>query len=383
WVSIFTNQAGGTMDFADTNFANSTDRFYRAYFVPTPLPALNVLDLAENPTLLQVSGALLPFIVGVSTNAGQWTPLATNFAIGAIQTTASSAQGSGTNLSTFLRAAQPEFMASQALGMQEYTLINNTPPTNAWMQFTFVKTNGNVVTIAVTNQSGEDSAALANEMYNAINADPNLQGPDGAQAEDFVPIAGEVTFNIYARSPGLAAAQIQVQPTYSNILMIAPTGPLTRNISDLEPRNHLYVTAGADRLALTFPLTTTNLSDGYHVLTAVAYEGSDVRTETQTSLPVQIQNTSLNATLAVIGVTNTVPIDGAFQILVAANTNNVSLITLFTTGGAFATAQNESTATFQVAGTNLWAGQHPFYAIVQTSGGLQYRTRTQVVTITP
>ena len=49
---------------------------------------------------------------------------------------------------------------------------------------------------------------------------------------------------------------------------------LTQNLSDLQPRNHLYVTAGAASLALTFPLDTTTLADGYHDLTAVAYEGT-------------------------------------------------------------------------------------------------------------
>ncbi len=392
WISIFTNQAGGTVEFEDTNSADSPFRFYRAFLIPTPAPALSVSNVATNLTLLRVSNASLPFSVGVSTNAGQWTPLTTNFAIGEIQTTTTSASGSNTGLSTFLSAAQPQFVASQAVGVQGYNVysISNAFTTSAWMQFTFTKTNGQVVTIAITNQPGGNAAALASQVYNAINASPALQGNDGAQAEDFVLNSTWLTFNIYARSPGLAAAQIQVQPQCSaNVYMIKPPqgpltqGPLTQNLSNLEPRNHLYVTAGASRLALTFPLATTNLSDGYHVLTAVAYEGTDVRTETQTSLPVQIQNSSLNATLTVLGVTNTVPVGGSFQILVNANTNNVSLITLFSTGGPFATVTNESAATFQVAGTNFWQGAHPFYAVVQTFSGLQYRTQTQTVTVTP
>jgi uncharacterized protein (TIGR03790 family) len=384
WVSIFTNQNGGTMEFADTNAANSPRRFYRACLVTPAAPVLNALNVTTNLTLLQVNDASLPYAIGVSTNSGQWTPLATNFAIGEIQTTTSSALGSGTGLSTFLRAAQPQIITSQALGMQTYQVISNTP-TNGWAQFTFTKTNGVVVTIAVTNQTVETSVALANQMFNAINSNPALQGGDGVQAEDFVTNTGFVSFNLYARSPGLAAAQLRVQSWATNKFYLTMSqGPLTENLSSLEPRNHLYVTAGASRLAITFPLATTKLADGYHQLTAVAYEGSDVRTETQTTVPVQIQNTSLSATLTVLGVTNsTVPVGGSFQIQVNANTNNVSLITLFGTGGAFAASTNESTATFQIAGTNFWAGQVPFYAVVQTSTGLQYRTQTQSVTITP
>lgn len=378
------------MDFADTNAASFPRRFYRASLVTPAVPALNVVNVTTNLTLVQVSNASLPYIVGVSTNPGQWTPLVTNFAFAQIQTAASNSIGSGGGLSTFLRAAQPQFMASQAFGMQNCLIISNWPSINGWMRLTFTKTNGQVVAIAITNQAAENSVALANQMFNAINSNPALQGSDGVQAEDFVPVitgpfSGTVSFNLYARSPGLAAAQIQLRAQGGNKVYVSATqGPLTGNLSNLELRNHLYVTAGASRLPLTFPLATTNLADGYHELSAVAYEGSDVRTETQITVPVQIQNSSLSATLTVLGVTNSmVPVSGSFQIQVSANTNNVSLITLFSSGGAFASVTNQSTAMFPVAGTNFWAGQIPFYAIVQTSSGLKFRTQTQSVTITP
>jgi hypothetical protein len=162
--------------------------------------------------------------------------------------------------------------------------------------------------------------------------------------------------------------------------MTLSSGALTQNLSDLEPRNHLYVTAGASRLAVTFPLATTNLSDGYHQLTAVAYEGSNVRTETRVTVPVQIQNTALAASMTFLDLSNSAPVMGTYHVQVTANTNNVSLITLYSTGGAVGTATNVSSAIFPVAGTNFWAGQLPFYAIVQTASGLSYRTQTQTVT---
>ncbi|MGH8023481.1 MAG: TIGR03790 family protein [Limisphaerales bacterium] len=383
WISIFTNEAGGSMAFLDTNAAQSWHQFYRASLVTPPAPVFSTLSPATNLSLLRVTDASLPYSVEVSTNSAQWTPLTTNFDIGQIQTAATSAMGSGRAGSTFLTAAQPQFLASQARGQRGYMVISNAPPTNAWMQFVFTKTNGQAITITITNQSGTNSLALARQMFNAINANAELQGGDGAQAEDFVAMPGLALFNIYARSPGLAAAQLQVQVQSWMLDMSNSRGPLTQNLSDLEPRNHLYVTAGQPRIALTFPLATTNLADGYHEVTAVAYEGSDVRTETQASVPVQIRNSGLSATLTVLEVTNAVPAEDSFQIQATANTNNVSLITLFSIGGAFAAVTNESAATFQVAGTNFWAGQVPFYAVVQTRNGLQYRTQTLWVTITP
>jgi len=379
WASVFTNQSGGAMDFVDAYATNSV-RFYRAGLVPPAPPGFAVLNVATNLTLVRVSNAVRPYMVGVSTNQGQVTTLATNFALGEIQTTATSAIGSGNSLSTYLSASQPTFLASQAFGLQGYSVISNTPPTSAWIQFAFTKTNGQAVVVAVTNQSGGNSIALASQVFNAINTNPSLQGSDGVLADDYVLNTGAVTFNLYARSPGYQAAAIQVRPTKaSQVIMSTTQGPLRQNLSDLQPRNHLYVTAGASSLALTFPLDTTTLADGYHELTAVAYEGSDSRTQTHVTKPVQIRNSSLSATLTLLDLTSPAPVQGTYHIQVAANTNNVSLITLYSTGGALGTFTNQSTATFPVAGTNLWAGLHPFYAIVKTSGGLEYRTGTQWV----
>jgi hypothetical protein len=379
WASVFTNQQGGAMDFVDACATNS-GRFYRAWLVPPAPPGFAALNVATNLTLVQVNSAGRPYTVGVSTNQGQVTTLATNFALGEIQTSAASAIGSGNSLSTFISASQPLLLASQAFGMLGCAVISNVPPTNAWIQFTFTKTNGQVVVVAVTNQSGGNSPALVSQLFAAINANAGLQGSDGVLADDYVLNPGAVTFNLYARSPGCQAAAIQVLPSVSaNVYLATPQVTLRQNLSDLQPRNHLYVTAGAYNLALNFPLDTTTLADGYHEITAVAYEGSDSRTQTHVTAPVRIQNSSLSAELMLLDLTNSAPVQGTYHIQVAANTNNVSLITLYSTGGALGAVTNQSTATFPVAGTNLWAGLHPFYAVVKTSGGLEYRTGTQWV----
>jgi uncharacterized protein (TIGR03790 family) len=388
WVSVFTNQLGGAMDFVDA-YATNSGRFYRAWLVPPAPPGFAVLNVATNLTLVQVNNAVLPYLVGVSTNQGQVTTLAINFAFGEIQTTAASAIGSGNSLSTYLSASQPTFLASSAQGIQGYSQLSltNLVSTNSWIEFSITKTNGQTVVVAVTNLSHGNPATLVGQLVAAINTNSALQGSDGVVAGDYLvnPYGTKINnpvFNLYARSPGYQAAAIQVIPTVSSsVPTFTPAGntTLTQNLSDLQPRNHLYVTAGAASLALTFPFDTTTLADGYHELTAVAYEGSDVRTETQVTVPVQIQNSSLSATLTLLDLTDPAPVQGTYHIQVVANTNTVSLITLYSTGGALGAVTNQSTATFPVAGTNLWAGLHPFYAIVKTSGGLEYRTGTQWV----
>ncbi|MGD0086075.1 MAG: TIGR03790 family protein [Verrucomicrobiota bacterium] len=390
WVSVFTNQPGGAMDFVDAGILNSASRFYRAWLVPPGSPGYTVLNLAANLTLVRVDSAARPYTIGVSTNQGQWTALGTNFALGEIQTAATSVAGSVNPLSTFITASQPALLTGEAFGVQGYSERSNSIPANSWMQFTVAKTNGQIVVVAVTNQTPSDSVTLASQLYNAINANPALQGSDGVMAGDYaVNQYGTfffTGFNLYARSPGYPAAVIQVTPTVSSIQVPAFTdsgSTLTQNLSDLQPRNHLYVTAGAFSLAPTFPLDTTTLADGYHELTVVAYEGSAVRTQTPVTIPVQIQNTSLSATMTLLDLTNQAPVQGTYHIQVTASTNDVSLITLFSTGGALNTVTNVSTTIFQVNGTNLWAGLHPFYALVQTTDGLAYQTQTQWVRLTP
>ena len=62
-----------------------------------------------------------------------------------------------------------------------------------------------------------------------------------------------------------------------------------------------------------------------------------------------------------------------------ANTDTVSAISLYSTGGLLGTVSSQSTVTFAFEGLSLGAGLHPFYALVQTAGGQQYRTATQWV----
>jgi len=54
----------------------------------------------------------------------------------------------------------------------------------------------------------------------------------------------------------------------------------------------------------------------------------------------------LSATLTLLDLTNPAPVQGTYHIQVAANTNTVSLITLYSTGGALGAVTNQSTVTF-------------------------------------
>jgi hypothetical protein len=257
-----------------------------------------------------------------------------------------------------------------------------------YLQLIVTKTNGTQVTIAVTNASpGTNTSGLTGQLINAINNNGTLQAADGLVAGDFFPYEGYglpyTEFNLYARTAGWPASQIQAALSGSPGLVVNPGGTQTldQNLGDLQPRNHLYVTAGVTNLSFTFPLDTTALADGCHELTAVVYEGSHVRTQARVSQNVRVQNTPLSATFTTLaGAANTV-LNFTLMFSVAANTNAISTIELFTTGGSVGVVSNLSSATFAVAATNLGIGLHPFYAVVTRSDGKQYRTGTEWIRI--
>jgi uncharacterized protein (TIGR03790 family) len=298
---------------------------------------------------------------------------------------ASSVSGTAASLDTFLSSALSVALESSARGTKACTL-NGTPQVGSWLGLTISKTNGSVINVSVTNQSaGATALDLANQFATRINSTPGLQTIDGVVAEDVMAgWLGAVQFNLRARAPGRDAAAIKINFSGSTNLMFTPSGnnTLNDNLSDLQPRNHIYVTAGAASLAAAFSLDTTALPDGYHQLTAVAYEGSHVRTQTRISLPVRAQNTSLNGTLELLDLVSPAPVQGTYHLQVTANTNNVSAITLFSTGGALNTISNQATATFVVNGSDLGPGLHPFRALIETADGAKYQTETFWVRLT-
>jgi uncharacterized protein (TIGR03790 family) len=290
-----------------------------------------------------------------------------------------SSLGTAAFLSSFLVPGRKIFLASQAIPLKACS-VNGTMQVGNWLQITVTKTNGTGVTVAVTNQSSTAAVSdVTGQLMALINSAPNLQGPDGVIADDFVSgVSSGAQFNLYARAAGLGPAAMTASLSGSADTTVSPAtaAPLNDNLSNLQPRNHLYIVAGATNLPVTFPLDTTALADGFHELTAVAYEGSDVRTQTRVTVLVVVQNSPLSATLTPLDLTDPAPVLGTYHIQVVANTNTVSACTLFSTGGAVATITNQATATFTLDAASLGAGLHPFYAVVQSAGGLQYRTQT-------
>ena len=298
--------------------------------------------------------------------------------------TVNQASGSADELTSFLATARPTFLDTVAFGSRTFQ-ISGQAGLGDFIQLTGTKTNGDSLTLSVTNTEPPISVVqLTQQLLGLIDAAPALQLDDGFYSGDVITdgSATNVTFTLYARSLGLPAAQIQVDFQASTNLTVLPGGSSKLDQSDwgqLQPRNHLYVTTGVTNLNMTFPFDTTAFADGFHELTAVAYEGSDVRTQTRATQIVQIQNTPLRAMLAVLrGGTNTA-VETTLQFEVQANRADIARIDLFSTGGWLASATNLDSATFSIGGTNLGVGLHPFYAMVIAGDGAQYRTEIKSI----
>jgi hypothetical protein len=140
--------------------------------------------------------------------------------------------------------------------------------------------------------------------------------------------------------------------------------PLADNVSDLRPRNHLYVSSGSGTVAVNCLFDTTRLSDGWHQFTAVGYEGTSVATQTRVTENVQIQNTSLAATLTAVPAGSNATPGQQLQFTVTAMATNISRIELFSTGGSLGVVSNAATAVFPISASYLGLGLHPFYAVI-------------------
>jgi hypothetical protein len=288
---------------------------------------------------------------------------------------ADSAIGSAPTLTSFATAAQPTFLDSTAYGYH-FVQAGNNPNVGDWLQMTFIETNGLEVTVAATNNAaGASISSLLQVLMDQINGNPALQTADGANASDLLDQGnGFFGFLVNANSPGWPAAQIQTIFNASTNLDASPLGTntLDDNFSDLQPRAHVYVSCGATSLPVQFTLDTTQFADGFHDLTAVAYEGTSVRTQTRVEQTLQFRNTPLSATFAVLAPDT----NGDLTFGIAANATNIAQIELFSTGGSVALATNQAAAELAASAATLGVGLHPFYAVVTDAQGHQYQTPT-------
>jgi uncharacterized protein (TIGR03790 family) len=313
----------------------------------------------------------------------------------------SNAIGTGAAHTAFVVTARTNFLDRVADGVRNYVVTNasgSNVPVGAFLLAVVVKTNGAAVSVGMTNTTGTNTlASFARQWFVAISNSPAFQSSDGLLVDDvnmhedtgyaefiygFNDHSG--SFNLRARSPGWPESQMAVRLLGSSGLSISPgnTNRLDMNAGDLQPRNHLYLAAGVTNLNLAFPFNSTLYADGAHELTAVAYEGTHVRTQKRVSQSVWIRNLSpFSAQLStLVGDTNTA-LEATLQFQAEAVGGVITNLELFSTGGLLSAAGFQSAAAFSVAATNLGVGLHPFYLVATRNDGKKCQTATQWIRI--
>jgi len=294
----------------------------------------------------------------------------------------SSSSGASSAGTTFISTPRDGLLESEAQGYRVYT-VNGIYNAGAWLQLAVTKLSGATITVGVTNDGSVATLTdLTAQLTNAINTCPELQGPDGVAVDEIGQnVYGGPALTIRARTGGYAASKVQVRLLGSSRLVPNPstTLGLNYNITDLQPRNHLYITCGAQDLTSNFNLDTTTLADGYHELTAVSYEGSHVRCQTRLTLPVTVKNTAWKSSLVLTDLGPTNSVSGTYHIQLSSTAPNVTVLRLFSNGGQLGVISNQATATFTLAGNVVGAGLVPFYGVVETSTGRSFRTPPQTI----
>src|SRR5262249_46069612 len=155
------------------------------------------------------------------------------------------------------------FLDTVATGYIGLTVTNSVAQGD-WLQIQVTKTNGALISLSVTNTTGDTNVAhLCQSLMNAINAEPALQTADGAVAADLYTGMNIAEFFLYARMAGWAQAQVNAELSSSSDLVVIPAGksPLQDNLTDLRPRNHLYLSSGLAQLSVSPILDTTQIPD--------------------------------------------------------------------------------------------------------------------------
>jgi hypothetical protein len=290
--------------------------------------------------------------------------------------------GSATTASTFISTPRDALLESEAIGYRVYN-VNGIYNAGAWLQLAVTKLSGATLLIGATNDGSLATLAdLASKLTNAVNTCPELQGPDGVVVDEIGQnVYGGPALTVRARTGGYNASKVQVRLLASSRLVPNPSATmgLNYNLPDLQPRNHLYLTCGAQEISSSFNLDTTTLPDGYHELTAVAYEGSHVRCQTRIALPITVRNTGWKSALTLVDFAATNSVSGTYHIQLSSTAPNVSALRLFSNGGQVGVVSNQSNATFTLSGNLLGAGLVPFYGVVETAGGQSLRTSPQTV----
>ena len=156
------------------------------------------------------------------------------------------------------------------------------------------------VTLTTNVTAGATVADITNNLIAQLNSHPTLQGPDGVNAQFPAHFTSTVSsFHVFANTPGFAGHNHRVSLTSTSTADTAPPSlaNLNSNEDTLRAQGMLFIHEGLASLSDTWAIDTTDLPDGPHEVTAVAIEGSAVRSRKHVRIPFLVDNHALACVL--------------------------------------------------------------------------------------
>lgn len=214
---------------------------------------------------------------------------------------ATSATGSAGRVTVFARTPFTNFLET-IYRAQKQMMLTGTVMAGDVMRTTVTRSDGVAVTNMVTAGSADTRYTLFTNLVGMVNADSHLQSSGGCEGkwvaylidtdEAFV-VARTNTWEGYNMT-----LRFEVVPTLgSGLEAVDWTSNFVDNADVLSARATVFLSEGATILSAGYSLATTNLSDGPHELTAVAYEGTAVRTQGRMTIPFVVDNNAVECAI--------------------------------------------------------------------------------------
>ncbi len=303
---------------------------------------------------------------------------------------ASSSSGSASRLTVFARSPFTSFLETTYRAHEQVTL-SGTPVSGDVVRAVVTRLDGLTFTNAVVAETNDTALSLLTNLAIAVNGDTNLEDASGC---DMTWVAYNANIDQYegyfrSRTNTWEGENLVLAYAVSNQPGSTLTGPgFTDNFNDnsnvLAARAMIFLSEGLDTLDSPYDLNTAALADGPHELTAVAYEGTAVRSQGRAIIPFVVDNNSAACAITNPPALTTFLLGDRVTAYVQASPGSGSITSVqFFVEGKLLTATNSTPYVFAFSATNYGVGQLGLQAKAFSSAGEQVLSSNLTIVILP
>ncbi|HMP74336.1 MAG TPA: TIGR03790 family protein [Kiritimatiellia bacterium] len=276
---------------------DGTDRSY------TVLPTDTLPDIAAGLALaINAPPATLPVTATASGDRVMLRQKALATPGSNIAYSVSVAPGLATNLALIAWTANTHLLESPFPAIATSQLFTTTAVLSGDLfRAVVTRLDGVVITNEFIAQTGWSAPTVITNLLASINADPDLDIPEGIRAGRYsrdVYNANRAELAFHSRTPGWAGYAPSIQLTSSNPgHSFSGGGLFNRNTNTLTARGMIFLSAGEPELVTHHNLDTTALPDGPATLRIVAHRGDGPGTQSHLTRSLRIKNHTLECAI--------------------------------------------------------------------------------------